>query len=63
MYSGNYGDFRTVFTSDIDENNHLNEAGYIRFIIDAGQRLVPTWEKFTKIKSIKGNKHFSTLIH
>jgi len=32
----------------------LNEAGYIRFIIDAGQRLVPTWKKFTKVKSIKG---------
>ena len=60
FYSSFHANFRTVFTSDIDENNHLNEAGYIRFIIDAGQRLVPTWQKFTKIKSIKGKNNILT---
>ena len=42
--------------SDTDENNHLNEAGYIRFIMDACHALMPTCTKASRIKSIKG-KH------
>ena len=41
--------------SDTDENNHLNEAGYIRFIMDACHKLLPNCNKSTHVSCIKGN--------
>ena len=49
-----YPCFRVVFMSDTDENNHLNEAGYIRFIMDACHKLLPNCNKSTHVSCIKG---------
>ena len=45
---------RCVFMSDTDENDHLNEAGYLRFVLDACHASLPSCDKATKVKSIKG---------
>ena len=45
--------FREVGISDTDENSHLNEGSYFRFMIDAFYKITKCEVKSIKIKSIK----------
>ena len=44
---------RNVQMSDTDENDHLNEAGYLRYCTDAYHSITKTKNKNLRLKSIK----------
>jgi len=44
---------REVFISDTDENNHLNESGFLRFLFDAFYQITDSKNKSLRVKDIK----------
>ena len=45
--------YRNVQMSDTDENDHLNEAGYLRYCTDAFHSITKSKNKNLRLKSIK----------
>ena len=45
--------YRNVQMSDTDENDHLNEAGYLRYCTDAFHSITKSNNKNLRLKSIK----------